>query len=59
MDYRLLEQAYIETLIGANPPELLVARGDWIMAHRPDLKAILVPHLLYYVTKDEIRPVES
>lgn len=54
-DYPSLEQAYMCALIGINPPDLMVACGDWILQYRPDLP--LDPNKLYYVTKDEIAEV--
>jgi hypothetical protein len=51
-DYPTLEAAYREAMIGSRLPGLMVARGDWIMAQRPDLT--LKPDSLYYVTQDTI-----
>jgi hypothetical protein len=56
-DYPSLEQAYMDALIGTRPPDLMVARGDWILPHRPDLP--LDPKTLYSVTKDEIAEVAA
>jgi hypothetical protein len=49
-DYPKLESAYLDTVVGTNPPNVMVARGDWIMAHDVDLRGQLDAHRLYYLT---------
>jgi hypothetical protein len=59
MDYSDLERAYMETVIGSNPPGAIMCRGDLILAHRPDLQGEIDPREVYYITDKEIVLVEE
>lgn len=57
--YEELERAYQDAVVGTKPPTCVVASGEMILRHRPDLIGVIDPAKAYYVTNEFISEVEA